>query len=316
MAVDFESIRAFAVVAELGSFQDAAQVLNISAPALTRRIQKLEAGVGVTLFKRTTRRVEITIPGRQFLPKARKLLEDFDASLSSIKNPAERRSGRVVVACIPTAAYHFLPRAIAHFNAQYPQVRVRILEDDAGSVADRVSHQEADLGITFLGGHDADFQWYDIHEDRYVLACRHDHPLAARDQIAWRDLAPYRLVTANRLSGNRLVIDKALQKFGWQPNWFYEVQHLPTSLGLVEAGLAVVALPQLVLPTAAHPLLVSRRLVKPQIKRTIRLIKRREPPLSHVAEALFDIIRTIGKSTTSLAIDQRLPSKSLAEVPL
>lgn len=293
MAVDFESIRAFAVVAEMGSFQDAAQVLNISAPALTRRIQKLEAGLGVELLKRTTRQVSVTLPGSEFLPKARKLLEDFDASLSSIKDPADRRASRVVVACIPTAAYYFLPKAIARFNAQFPQVRVRILEEDASSVANRVSHQEADFGITFLGGRDADFEFHDIHEDPYVLACRHDHPLAKRNQIAWRELAPYRFVTANRLSGNRLVIDKALQKYGWQPNWFYEVQHLPTSLGLVEAGLAVVALPQLVFPNAAHPLLVRRKLVRPQVKRTIRVIKRRNPPLSRVADAFFDIIRDV-----------------------
>jgi DNA-binding transcriptional LysR family regulator len=316
VAVDFESIRAFAVVAELGSFQDAARVLNISAPALTRRIQKLEAGVRVALLKRTTRRVEVTVPGRQFLPKARKLLDDFDASLSSIKDPSERRSGRIVVACIPTAAYHFLPQAIARFNEQFPRVRVRILEEDAGLVAHRVSQQEADLGITLPGGHDADFDCYDIHEERYVLACRHDHPLAGHDQIAWRDLAPYRLVTANRLSGNRLVIDKALQKYGLQPNWFYEVQHLPTSLGLVAAGLAVVALPELVLPTVAHPLLVSRKLVKPQIKRTIRVIKRREPQLSDVASVFFGLIRNIGRTSTLRAIKKGASSKSAAEAPL
>jgi DNA-binding transcriptional LysR family regulator len=295
MAVDFESIRAFAVVAELGSFQDAAQVLNISAPALTRRIQKLEASLGVELLKRTTRRVDVTIPGHQFLPKARKLLEDFEASLSSIRDPSERKSGRVVIACIPTAAYSLLPKVVARFNEQFPQVRVRILEEDASSVAHRVSHQEADLGITFLGGRDGDLQFHDIYEDPFVLACRHDHPLAKLNQVAWRGLASYRVVTASRLSGNRLVIDKALQKYGWQPNWFYEVQHLPTSLGLVEAGLAVVALPQLVFPNAAHPLLVSRKLVKPQIKRTIRVIKRRNPPLSRVADAFFDIVRNINQ---------------------
>jgi DNA-binding transcriptional LysR family regulator len=295
VAVDFESIRAFAVVAELGSFQDAAQVLNISAPALTRRIQKLESGLGVELLKRTTRRVDITLPGREFLPKARKLLEDFDASLLSIKESSDRRTGRVSVACIPTAAYQLLPKAIAKFNEQFPQVRVRILEEDASSVAHRVSHQEADLGITFLGGRDANLEFHNIHEDPYVLACRRDHPLARRSHVAWRDLAPYRLITATRLSGNRLVIDRALQKYGWRPNWFYEVQHLTTSLGLVETGLAVVALPKLVLPDSAHPLLVSRQLVKPQIKRTITIIKRRDPPLSRAADALFDIIRNIYK---------------------
>jgi DNA-binding transcriptional LysR family regulator len=297
MSVDVESIRAFAVVAELGSFQEAAQVLNISAPALTRRIQKLEAGLGVELLKRTTRRVDVTIPGHQFLPKARKLLEDFEASLSSIKAPSDPKSGRVAVACIPTAAYYLLPKAIAQFNAQYPQVRVRILEDDASSVAHRVSHQEADLGITFLGGRDGDLQFHDIYEDPFVLACRRDHPLAKHNQVTWRELSSYRLVTSSRLSGNRLVIDKALQKYGWHPNWFYEVQHLSTSLGIVEAGLAVVALPQLVFPNEGHPLLVSRKLIKPQIKRTIRVIKRRNPPLSRVADAFFDIIRNIDQQT-------------------
>jgi DNA-binding transcriptional LysR family regulator len=121
MALDFESIRAFAVVAELGSFQDAAQVLNISAPALTRRIQKLEASLEVELLKRTTRRVDVTIPSRQFLPKAHKLLEDFEAALSSIKGASDRRSGRVTVACIPTASDYFLPKAVAHFNKQFAQ---------------------------------------------------------------------------------------------------------------------------------------------------------------------------------------------------
>jgi DNA-binding transcriptional LysR family regulator len=291
MPVDIDSIRAFVVVAELGAFQDAAQVLNISAPALTRRIQKLEASLGVELLARTTRRVDVTIPGRDFLPKARKLLEDFDASLASVRDLSEQRSGRITVACIPTAACSFLPKAIGAFNAQFPNVRIRIMEENASAVVQRVSHQEADLGITFLGGRDANLEAHDFHQDPFVLALRSDHPLAARSQIAWRDLAPYRLVTANRLSGNRLVIDQALQKYGWQPNWFYEVQHLPTSLGLVEEGLAVVALPRLVFPQRPHPLLVSRRLVRPQITRTIRIIKRRDPPISDAAQAFIDIIR-------------------------
>jgi len=293
MAIDFESIRSFAVVAELGSFQDAAQALNVSAPALTRRIQKLESGLGVKLLERTTRRVDVTVPGQQFLPKARKLLEDFDTSVSSIKDLSERRSRRIAIACIPSAAYFFLPKAIAQFNAQFPQVRVRIIEVNASSVVHRVGHQEADLGISFLGSRDADLEFCDIFEDPYVLACRRDHPLAERQQIAWRDLAPYRFVSANRLSGNRLIIDQALQKYGWQPNWFYEVQHLTTSLGLVEAGLAVVALPQLVFPNRAHSPLISRKLVRPQIKRTIRVIKRHASPPSRVVDAFFDIIRSI-----------------------
>lgn len=101
------------------------------------------------------------------------------------------------------------------------------------------------------------------------------------------------------------MIDKALQKYGWQPNWFYEVQHFPTLPGLVEAGLAVVALPQLVFPNAAHPPLVSRKLVKPQIKRTIRVIKKRSPSLFRVGDTLFEIIRNIEQQAIQPVTPQR-----------
>lgn len=293
MSIDIEAFRAFAIVAELGSFQDAAVTLNISASALTRRIQKLEEELGIDLLERTTRSVRVTIPGREFLPKVRKLLDDFDASLSSIKDQSGQRSGRIVIACIPTAAYYFLPRAIAAFNAKYPNIRIRIIDENASAVIHRVRHQEADLGVTFLGGRDADLDYVDVIEDPYVLACRRDHPLAKHKRIAWCDLAPYRFVTANRLSGNRLVIDRALQKTGWTPNFFYEVQHLPTSLGLVEAGLAVAALPRLAFPSTPHPVLTSRPLVKPAIQRTISMIRRRGAPLSQSAEAFFQILASL-----------------------
>ncbi|MDH7794470.1 MULTISPECIES: LysR family transcriptional regulator [unclassified Beijerinckia] len=291
MSTDFESLRSFAVVAELGSFHDAAQTLNISAPALTRRIQNLEKSLGIELLERTTRNVQVTIPGREFLPKVHRLLDDFDASLASIKNLSAQRTGRLVIACIPTVAHYFLPRVIAQFNAHFHQVRIRIVDENANAVIHRVKRQNADLGITFLGGRDSDLEYINLIEDPYVLACRHDHPLASSKRIAWRDLAPYRFVTANRLSGNRLVIDRALQNAGWHPNWFYEVQHLPTSLGLVEAGLAVAALPRLAFPTEPPPTLTSRPLIKPQVHRTISVIRHRGASLSRVAEAFLDILR-------------------------
>jgi DNA-binding transcriptional LysR family regulator len=66
-------------------------------------------------------------------------------------------------------------------------------------------------------------------------------------------MAPYRFITVGRLSGNRIILDAALADLPVRPRWFYEVQHLSTSLGLVEAGLGIAAGPQLALPTVEPP---------------------------------------------------------------
>ena len=295
MNIDLEGLRGFVTVAELGSFQDAALALNASPSALTRRVQRLEQAMETSLFDRASRRVALTGLGREFLPKVRRVLEDLESSVQSIVDTRTRRSGQITVACIPTAAHYFLPKVIAAYNAAFPLIRIRIMEEGASQVIHRVRNAEADLGLTFLGGRDADLEFETVAEDPYFLACRRDHPLARQKIVAWRDLKPYRFVTAGRLSGNRLVIDRALRGTGFAPDWFYEVQHLPTSIGLIEAGLAVAAMPQMALPSSALSSVVVRTLVDPTISRTVGTIRRLGVPLSAVAlpfmEALRDCIR-------------------------
>src|SRR3954471_17898190 len=126
--VDLGDLRAFIAVAECGAFHEAADQLSISQPALSRRIQKLEETLGVALLRRTTRRVDLTTVGREFLPKARHVLEDLDTALLSIGEIAERRPGRVSVAFVPAAAYFFLPAVIKAFNSWYPKIRIRIID--------------------------------------------------------------------------------------------------------------------------------------------------------------------------------------------
>jgi DNA-binding transcriptional LysR family regulator len=291
MNIDLEGLRGFVSVAELGSFHDAAAALAVSPSALTRRVRRLEEAMDTQLFDRTTRRVGLTGLGREFLPKARRVLEDLEASLQAIQDTSARRSGQITVACIPTAAHYFLPKVIVKYTRTFPLIRIRILEEGASQVINSVRNAEADLGLTFLGGRDGDLEFETVTEDPYFLACRHDHPLARQETVAWQDLKPYRFVTAGRMSGNRLVIDQALRGAGWAPDWFYEVQHLPTSIGLIEAGLAVAALPQMALPGAGHPAIVSRPLLSPAVTRTIGVIRRKGVPLSTLAAPFLDCLR-------------------------
>jgi DNA-binding transcriptional LysR family regulator len=290
MKVDLDDVASFVAVAELGGFGVAAQQMNLSQPALSRRIQKLEETLGVALLERTTRKVGLTTVGREFLPKARRLLDDLEESLLSVRAIAERRTGQVSVACVPTAAYYFLPEVIRSFNEEFPNIRFRIIDEGANQVLQSVIDGEVDLGINLLGSQEPEVQFRPLLQDPFVLACRNDHPLAGRAEVEWRDLEPYRFITVGRRSGNRLILDLGLAGVAWQPRWFYEVQHLSTSLGLVEAGLGVAALPRLAMPGHPHPVLVARPLVNPVLTRTMGVIRRQSDPLSPAARQFYAML--------------------------
>src|SRR5690606_13219893 len=91
-------------------------------------------------------------------------------------------------------------------------------------------------------------------------------------------------------SANRTLIDSALARQSIKSSWFYEVAHLSTSLGLVEAGLGVSVLPRMATPTEPHHMLVSRALGAPRVTRTVGLLRRRSPGFAPDAQRCMEIL--------------------------
>lgn len=290
MNYELQQIQAFLKVAELESFQAAAQSLNLSQPALSRRIKKLESILGTPLLARTTRSVSLTTVGRDFFPQAKRLVDEFDHALFNIRALAENRIGQITLACIPTAAFYFLPAVIREYNARYPNIRIRLLDLSANDGLGAVLSGEAEFGINMLSGHHPDIVFTPLVVEPFVLVCRHDHPLAAHGSVTWSELSEHKLIGVGKMSGNRMLLDHELSSLTQRPSWFYEVQHLSTSLGMVEAGLGVAAVPRLSMPDQEHPLLVQRPLVEPLVKRTLGMVRRRDSALSPAAERFVETL--------------------------
>lgn len=290
---DLADLQAFVAVAETGNFRKAAELVHISQPAFSRRIEKLEEALGVRLLDRNTRRVELTAVGREFARKSRSLLDELDATLLGIQEVAATRMGEVTVACVPSAAFYFLPQVIQRYHAEYPNIRVKILDASANEVLSAVARGEADFGLNFMGGAEADLEFKVIQEEPFVLACRRDHPLARRKSVAWRELKGHDFMTVARSSGNRLLLDLALAGVEDRPVCIYEAQHVLTLLGLVEAGLGVAAVPRLAMPPGEHPILASVALKDPVVTRRMGLIQRRGRSLSPAARHLYDMFEDL-----------------------
>ncbi len=300
MKVGIDDIRGFLAISEAGGFKPAADRLGITSSALTQRIQKLEDYLGVRLFDRSTRSVEPTELGRLFLPEAQRILHEFESSISRIQDVVAQRKGQVSFACLLSIASGLLPNILTRFRREIPGVRVRVLDDTALRVADHLRLGRAEFGIDMWHRDDPEFDFEAIVTEPYVVACPQEHELARIRAVTWDRLGGSTYVAFGLDSGigRQLAMPERLSG---EP---YEVQHLGTLLGLVQAGFGVGVVPYSAIH--GHPSLVYRPLHKPKIARTIGIVRRKRSSLSPAAESL----RRIAVATITAAY-QSLPEAAL-----
>jgi DNA-binding transcriptional LysR family regulator len=291
MNFDISDLRAFVASADLGSFRAAAETLHISPSALSRRVEKLESALGVRLFERTTRKMELTVAGRSFVEKARNVLNELESSLFGMEDLGRRLTGLVTIACVPSAVSFFLPDTVKTYHQNYPGIRVRLIDETSSVVFLAVARGEADFGLTYIGTQEPDIEFTPILQDPFVLACLPGHPLAGRRSVSWSDIAPYPdYLALAQGSGNRTLIDSALANSVHPPTWYCEVQHVPALVSMIEAGLGIGVVPRLALPRDRHRSLVGIPLTGPGIVRTLGVIRRKNRPLTVAAQHFFDLL--------------------------
>lgn len=289
MGFDLNELQAFVAVADKQSFRVAAEALHLSQPALSRRIERLEAALGTPLLARTTRKVALTPTGARFLEPARAALDGLQDAVLRLAGSAALRRGQVTVACIPSVAQNVLPPLLARFAARFPGARLSVIDDSATLVLQAVQEGRADFGVGFVGAQEPDLRFTAVGREPYVLAMPRQHPWASRRAVRWAELAGQKMVTLNRRSANRVLVDQALAALAEPPLAFYEAEHVAGAMALVEAGLGLAALPRLALPLA-HPRLVGVALQAPQVERVLGLITPASRPLPPAAQVLHDML--------------------------
>jgi DNA-binding transcriptional LysR family regulator len=289
--LDTLGLEAFIAIADQGGFRKAAQAVHITQTALSRRLQNLESLLDVKLVERTTRSVALTAIGERFLPQARRIVSELGTALVELRESGKAQRGDFSIACVPTVGVHHLPRVLQEYSASHPQNRIKILDHASTGVADAVLRREAEFGIQIGGIAHPDLQSVPLFEDRFVLICRNDHPLARRTRLPWRELASHALILAGEVSGNRPLLEDALRPQTVALHSLYEVQRSSTAVGLVAAGVGAAVVPSLAIQQGAYPRIRVIPLTHPVISRTLVLVSRKGAVLSPAAQALYDLIR-------------------------
>lgn len=289
MKLDILGVQAFVALAEHGSFGKAAQALFITQAALSRRLQNLESFLGVRLVERTTRARSLTLVGEEFLPQVRRLLADLGASLQEVRERGRSLRGDVTMACVPTVGIQYLPAVIQAYAQCYPDNHIRILDHASAGVERAVLQREAEFGIGIASVDHGGLDAVPLLRDRFVLLCRADHPLAARQRLRWSLLKGQDVILPGAGSSNRPLLDAVLGEADLPQSGRFEVQRSSTAVGLVAAGVAAAVVPSLALQPGTYPALRTLALSDPVVARTFVLLSRRGVALSPAAKALYDL---------------------------
>jgi DNA-binding transcriptional LysR family regulator len=246
--VELRHLRYFVAVAEERHFRRAAERLHISQPPLSQQIRALEAELGVTLFDRNRRRVELTAAGEALLAEARTVLAAADHAVEHTRRVARGEAGALSVAFVGSAMYGPLPEVLRAFRTARPSVELRLRELSTAEALEALAEGRVDVGVLRPAQVEAGIAIAVVSREQVVAALPEGHRLAGRPRVALTDLAGEAFVLLARreapLLHGTLVAAMAAQHA--EPGEVQEVAEIRTVLGLISAGLGVSLVPETV----------------------------------------------------------------------
>ncbi|GAB3628334.1 LysR family transcriptional regulator [Pandoraea terrae] len=244
--MDFRQIKYFIAVAEQLNFGRAALTLNISQPPLTRQIQQLEEEMGVHLFIRTPKGVELTQAGELFLQEALNIRSLLEQATERTQRAGQGRLGRIDVGIFGSGVLGTIPKLILQFRNAYPEVNVVLHTMTKGEQIEALRQRRITVGFNRLLEPLPDIETQLVRNERLLVAVNESHPLAREDAIPFRELKNHPMILFP--SGMRPnFIDRVMdlcRREGFLPKVSQEVGDAVTGVALVASGFGICLVPE------------------------------------------------------------------------
>lgn len=291
MNISVKQLRGFVTIAEAGSFAEACEYLHLSQPALSASIRKMEEAIGGQLFARSTRTLSLTPEGADFLPVARRLLSDWNEGFDDLRGLFALQRGKLSIAAMPSFASNCLPRVVAEFGRQYPNININVQDIVMEEVISAVQSGRVELGVTFASDTENALEFQPLFNDRFIAVVPLHHQLTDKQHLAFADLLSYPLVALNRGSNTRRWTDSAIAQAGIEPPQVFDAFQLTTVGSMVAAGVGVAVVPALCRQQMQALGAVCLPVITGGIERQVGIYTRRRHALSSVANRLIALLQ-------------------------
>ncbi|WP_096175148.1 LysR family transcriptional regulator [Cohaesibacter sp. ES.047] len=219
-------MRYFAAVAEHGAIRAASRELNVASSAVNRQILWLEDSLGMPLFERVGRRLQLSPAGDILLRHVKHVLQDFEQTASELDALRGLKRGIVRIASVESVATELLSDLAASFGKAYPDIQLRIQVTHSDKIARQVLDSEADIGFTFDPPDDAQLANNFSHAFEIGAVAPKAHPLTRQSACSFEDCLQYPIILPSKGLSLRTAIDKLLSDTSTEPSIFAEVSTL------------------------------------------------------------------------------------------
>lgn len=236
----------FVTLAEELHFGRAAARLQITQPALSRQIHRLEAEMGVTLLHRTKRTVELTEAGAAFLVEVRKALQQLDTAVQLAQRIDRGEVGSLRIAFTASSMHTVLPEILRNFRDRYPDIKLAMSEICTLDQVNGLRKETIDIGFLHPPIEASFLNLHPLQGERLLIALPRGHALAGQQQLSLKSLAAEPFIVHPRYEGP-VLYDQFLalcRKAGFEPNIVYEDSKHQTRIGLVAAGTGITYVPE------------------------------------------------------------------------
>jgi LysR family transcriptional regulator, hydrogen peroxide-inducible genes activator len=289
--MEMHQLRYAVAVGRARNFSRAAEQCNVSQPALSQQIQKLEEELGEQLFDRMKRETKPTPAGEAFLRRAIRILEEADAAKREASDARELLRGVLTIGVLPTIAPYLLPARMGSFAAQYPGVSMVVHEDTTSRVLKMALSFEIDLALVSNPISDPRLEVRDLFSEELVVALPPKHALAGKTKLSAADLdnQPLILMKEGHCLGDQVL--RFCDRVDSRPCISFRSAQLETIQALIQAGLGISLIPAMAMQRDRKLMPVYRSMQPPQPTRKILAVWPKQRPLGRAAAEFLKLLK-------------------------
>lgn len=274
--MDIRHLQYFMEVARYRSFTKAAESLYITQPTISKTIKNIEEELGIILFDRSSKKIELTDAGKIMFEQGQHIVNSFQNLSSELHDLQNLKKGHIRIGLPPMIGSSFFPEVIGLFHQEYPDISIRIFEDGAKKVELDVESGLLDIGVTVLPTDDELFHSFSFVQENLMLLVHPTHAFAGRDSVSLSELENelFVLFREDFALHDRIITECV--RLGFQPHVVYESSQWDLISGMVAANLGIALLPE----TISHEVDQTRinvvPLIHPAIPWQLGMIWRKE----------------------------------------
>lgn len=290
--MDIRQLHSFLEIAQESNFTKAGQRLHVSQPTLSKMIKNLEEELGIVLFERSTRHVQLTEEGWTLKAHAQSVVAAMQNFEDAVSDMTKRKKGSLRLGLPPVIGSSFFPQVLASFRNRYPGIEVTLIEEGGNRIKQRILEGSIDLGIVVLPVDEQQFEQVSLVRRSLCLLLPFQHPMARKRKIDLKDLKEDSFILFRQDFNLYDRVRSACVNEGFEPKITFESSQWDFIGEMVAANLGVSFLPETVCRNLDAKKLKVIHDVRPGIRWDLAVIWKKNHYVSHAAKAWIEFVRS------------------------